>query len=69
MFFDCYYQSWICARNTGHLEMSQPKFNDFLIFPTILRSYLSPSAIREATRVPSLLQLIPVFVFCPFKII
>ena len=49
--------------------MSQPKFDDFLIFPTILRSYLSPSAIREATRVPSLLHLIPVFVFFPFKII
>ena len=37
MFFDCYYQSLISRRETGHWVMFSPKFEIFLIFSYFLR--------------------------------
>ena len=33
VFFDCYCQSLISSRGTGHWAMSPPRFEIFLIFP------------------------------------
>ena len=63
MLLDCYCQSSISGRETGHCAMSPPKFEIFLKFPYFLRSLvLSRSATREATCILSLLYQIPHFV-------
>ena len=54
MFFGGYCRRLISGRGAERWAASPPEFDIFLIFP----SFLSPSAIREATRVPSLLYLI-----------
>ena len=50
MFFDCYCQSCISGRETGHWVIFPPKSEHFLIFPYILRFWVfSHSATCEAT--------------------
>ena len=59
MFFNCYCQSLISSRETGHQDICAPKFENFLVFPNFLKSQvLTHLATLEATRIPSFLLLV-----------